>query len=166
MKKMYNWVGLVGAAFIALGAGAASAQDHGSHGEHAGNDMKPGATETKTVHLWVCESDPTIGVSWEGACPLDGKPAVKKTVDRSTLTDLHNATCPIMGGDVDPAKFAVYKNKVVHFCCPDCAGKFFEDAANIVTKLEKEAAAEKGHTPMDHKAMGHDAMPMGKEHKK
>jgi YHS domain-containing protein len=133
--------GILVAALSLFGAGAALAQDHG-HGKHEHEGH--GAKDAKTVDLWVCEGDATTGLSWEAACPLDGKPAVKKTVERSTLTDLHNAKCPIMGGDTKGDVFAVYKGKVVHFCCPGCKDKFFVDPAGYVANLEKGAKAGLG----------------------
>lgn len=88
-----------------------------------------------TVELWVCAQDARYALSWEGDCPLDGKPMVKKTVERSTLKDLKNERCPIMGGKTPGNVYAVYDGTMVHFCCPGCDTKFFKAPAEHIEKL-------------------------------
>lgn len=150
-------IGTTGAGMAAVVAAlacisvTASAQEgaHGAmpgmgagHAGHAAAAPSP-AADSKTVDLWVCASDETTGLSWEAPCPLDGKPPVKKTVERSSFTDLKNAKCPIMGGDTDANVFALYKGKAVHFCCPGCTDGFFKDPAGHIATLEKGAAPPK-----------------------
>ena len=83
------------------------------------------AAKTDSVNLWVCAQDDRYALSWAGNCPLDGKPMVPGVVDASTLKDLNNEKCPIMGGKTKKDVYAVYAGTQVHFCCKGCDGKFF-----------------------------------------
>lgn len=123
--------------------------DHAAHAAHgaaaqvaqaAPAEKAPvtAAATTKTVDLWVCAQDDKYALSWEGDCPLDGKPMVKKTVDASTLKDLKNERCPIMGGETKDDIYAVYDGTMVHFCCPGCDGKFFKAPADHIKKLSEK----------------------------
>jgi YHS domain-containing protein len=96
------------------------------------------ATKGGAVDLWVCQSDPSIGLSYEGTCPLDGAPLVKRSIDRGSLVDLKNPTCPIMGGEADGETFAIYKGKMVHFCCPGCDEDFFQSPTRYIAEIEAE----------------------------
>jgi YHS domain-containing protein len=54
--------------------------------------------------------------------------------------EIINATCPVMGGEVDkntPYKIE-YKGKTVGFCCAGCVEKFKADPEKYMTKLEKK----------------------------
>ena len=137
-------------AIVTLVPATAGAQEPMHHDGKHPMKMDKAKSDAKIegmVEMWVCESDPTIGLSVAGACPLDGKPLVKKAVDLSKVTDVANKKCPIMGGDVDPATFAIYKGKRVAFCCPGCAGKFFADAEGAIKKLEHGAPAHEMKMP-------------------
>jgi hypothetical protein len=105
--------------------------------EPAAKGPKSPADGEGSVDLWVCEQDPSYGLSWAGSCPLDGKPMVKSTVERSKLSDVRNAKCPIMGGATQDDVWAVYKGTVVHFCCPGCDGKFFAAPEQHIQKLRE-----------------------------
>lgn len=98
------------------------------HSAHAGHDMQT---------VYVCEQDPSYGLSYAGPCPLDGKPMVEKKVNMNDYQDLENATCPVMGGDATADVFALYQGKKVRFCCPGCGKGFFEQPEEHLKKLRQ-----------------------------
>ena len=107
-------------------------------GAHAGHEQEAPGNAGTTAEMWVCEQDPSIGLSYEGDCPLDGKPMVKKTVDLSEVTDVNNEKCPIMGGDVNEDVYAIYQGKKVSFCCAGCDKDFFQNAEQHISDLESK----------------------------
>ncbi len=48
------------------------------------------------------------------------------------------ATCPVMGGQINKEVFADHEGKRVYFCCPDCIEKFNKEPQKFVKKLEDE----------------------------
>ncbi|MFH5802791.1 hypothetical protein [Alienimonas sp. DA493] len=63
-----------------------------------------------------------------------------------------NETCPLMGGDVDPAVTTEWNGQTVGFCCAKCIPEWKELTEE--EKAEKLAAAQAGETEnemhMDH----------------
>jgi hypothetical protein len=142
------------AAHDAHNAHNASATDHAGHGDAAPLPAtSPPATSPPSIDhanmdhaeppppavfvAWVCASDPMFGMSKPGACPLDGTPLVQRELNTADYKDLHNETCPIMGGQAKADIFALYGGKKVRFCCPGCDKGFFADADNIIKTLER-----------------------------
>ena len=76
----------------------------------------------------------------------------------STPVVMVNQTCPLMGGDVDPAITTEWNGKTVGFCCAKCIPEWNEMTEE--QKAEKLAAAEAGETEndmhMDHDHGDHD----------
>jgi len=106
--------------------------------DHTGHEAPPEhAASTGSSTMWVCEQDPMIGLSWAGKCPIDGKPMVERAVDLSEVTDLHNETCPIMGGAAQDDIFALYHGKKVHFCCKGCDTDFFKEPEVHIQELTR-----------------------------
>lgn len=103
----------------------------------ANTQPKAGDEANETVTMWVCEQDPSIGLSYADSCPLDGKPMVKKDVDLSSVNDLKNPNCPIMGGATNEDVYAIYKGTKVRFCCRACDEDFFSDAEKHIEELKQ-----------------------------
>lgn len=57
------------------------------------------------------------------------------------------ATCPVMGGAVDPEVFVEHEGQKVYFCCDGCDKKFKADPAKYVAKL-KESYTTQMHCPV------------------
>ena len=52
-----------------------------------------------------------------------------------------NDKCPVSGKDVDPAQTAVYKGKVIAFCCEKCKATFETDPKPHLARLNLASAA-------------------------
>ena len=119
-------------------APAASPTAHAEHAQHPAPAAKehahPAGASTKTK-VYVCAQDSSYGLSYAGPCPLDGAPMVERELDMSTVEDIENPKCPIMGGKARADVFALYKNKKVRFCCPGCGAGFFADPDGHLAKL-------------------------------
>ena len=48
------------------------------------------------------------------------------------------ATCPVMGGQINKEFYSDYEGKRVYFCCPACIPEFKKDPAKYVKKLEDQ----------------------------
>ena len=48
------------------------------------------------------------------------------------------ATCPVMGGQINKEFYSDYEGKRVYFCCPACIPEFKKDSAKYVKKLEDQ----------------------------
>ena len=48
---------------------------------------------------------------------------------------LEQTTCPVMGGAINKAIFAEYKDKKVYFCCSPCKEKFEAEPEKYIAKL-------------------------------
>jgi YHS domain-containing protein len=51
------------------------------------------------------------------------------------------ATCPVMGGQINKEFYSDYEGKRVYFCCPACIPEFKKDPAKYVKKLEDQGIA-------------------------
>jgi YHS domain-containing protein len=48
------------------------------------------------------------------------------------------ATCPVMGGQINKEFYSDYEGKRVYFCCPACIPEFKKDPAKYIKKLEDQ----------------------------
>lgn len=48
------------------------------------------------------------------------------------------ATCPVMGGDIDKNVFVDHEGQRVYFCCPGCIGKFEAEPGKYLAKLKAD----------------------------
>ncbi len=48
---------------------------------------------------------------------------------------LEQTTCPVMGGAINKAIFAEYKDQKVYFCCSPCKEKFEAEPEKYIAKL-------------------------------
>jgi YHS domain-containing protein len=62
---------------------------------------------------------------------------------QGTLIDLKNATCPVMGGEVDGATWSEWNGLRVGHCCPGCGAKFLREPEKYLDAagIEWKAAA-------------------------
>jgi YHS domain-containing protein len=52
------------------------------------------------------------------------------------------ATCPVMGGEIDRDVYYDHEGKRIYFCCPGCIGEFKKDPQKYLKVLE-----ERGEEP-------------------
>ena len=94
-------------------------------------------------------------------CAVEADPATEvggtTVVPDAVPVVMVNETCPLMGGDVDPAVTTEWNGKTVGFCCAKCIPEWNELTEE--EKAEKLAAAQAGETEHDvdhdHGRMGH-----------
>ncbi len=61
-----------------------------------------------------------------------------ETMDESAeavASAIEQTTCPVMGGAINKAIFAEYKDKKVYFCCSPCKEKFEQEPEKYIAKL-------------------------------
>ena len=117
--------------------------EHG--GAHKGSHAEADTSKAGPMHVYMCPDHPDVGLSYPGKCPMDGKALVEKKLDTTKLQDLGNDSCPIRGKQTKESVFAVYKGKMVHFCCKGCEKKFFKDPETHIRKLER---GDKDHSSL------------------
>jgi YHS domain-containing protein len=62
---------------------------------------------------------------------------------KTTVIDVGNKICPVMGGEVDGKTFYVYKGKRYSLCCPGCDATFASDPEKYSAIADKEVAGKK-----------------------
>jgi len=94
-------------------------------------------------------------------CAVETEPAPLADAEASATAEpaaLVNDTCPLMGGDADPAVTTDWNGKTVGFCCAQCIPEWKE--LSDEEKAEKLAAARAGQTENvmegDHDHADHD----------
>lgn len=60
------------------------------------------------------------------------------TAKEPAIEDLKNEVCPVMGHQVDPMLWFVYKGKKIHICCPCCEEKFKKDPEKYLAILKQQ----------------------------
>jgi len=53
-----------------------------------------------------------------------------------------NTICPVMGNEVDPDVWIVYKGQKIYFCCPGCDKQFMKNPKKYLKILEELKAEE------------------------
>jgi YHS domain-containing protein len=130
MKKM-TMLALV----VVMGGGAAFAEDmvghdHGVHKKKAisATTRTPGAPKAKVTI-------PTASTGTAAAITASTTTAVSPALKPQ-------ATCPVMGGPVDPSQYVDYKGKRIYVCCGGCVKAVRADPEKYLKIL-----AERGEAP-------------------
>lgn len=82
-------------------------------------------------------------------------PAASPEVDTSVV----NATCPVMGGPINPDIHVDYQGKRVYFCCATCPGVFQRNPERYLSQLPQfnpEAAAGQASGEAHESHSGHE----------
>jgi YHS domain-containing protein len=66
---------------------------------------------------------------------MQGHAATMDKPAEAVAAVLEQTTCPVMGGAINKAIFAEYKDKKVYFCCSPCKEKFEAEPENYIAKL-------------------------------
>lgn len=77
----------------------------------------------------------------------------RTSATRAAEDTIEQATCPVMGGEIDPDVYTDYHGVRVYFCCPPCIEKFRAEPARYIPKLPQSirdriadaAGREAGH---------------------
>ncbi|QDT16689.1 hypothetical protein [Alienimonas californiensis] len=80
-------------------------------------------------------------------CAVETEPVPPADAEAPATTEavaLVNETCPLMGGDADPAVTTEWNGQTVGFCCAQCIPEWQELTEE--EKAEKLAAAQAGET--------------------
>lgn len=66
---------------------------------------------------------------------MQGHAATMDKPAEAVAAVLEQTTCPVMGGAINKAIFAEYKDKKVYFCCSPCKEKFEAEPEKYIAKL-------------------------------
>ena len=66
---------------------------------------------------------------------MQGHAATMDKPAEAVAAVLEQTTCPVMGGAINKAIFAEYKDKKVYFCCSPCKEKFEAEPDKYIAKL-------------------------------
>jgi len=76
----------------------------------------------------------------------------KKAAEQGVLFENIQTTCPVTGEKLeDKAIYTDYEGRRVYFCCKKCLGKFNDDPAKYLSKLDEATKA----APMKMEGMDH-----------
>ncbi|MHC4663940.1 MAG: YHS domain-containing protein [Planctomycetota bacterium] len=78
----------------------------------------------------------SLGLVLGGCEPADNGGVQAPAGDDEAGASKAQATCPVMGGNVDKDLYADHEGKRVYFCCPGCEDTFGKDPEKYIKKLE------------------------------